>query len=546
MEKIINISLTKEGSKPEGSVSAGFRGEHKATALIFTPDSELLALIRATEAEGFEVVCRTDFALPSGEYFKGAEKEIEKISEPFYLTAPMTLSGLDGIAILSLLKKSGGEVVSELFKAQVKLSFEDSGLPYTPQAENESNKPTLDLAAFEQRVSEITELMEGKVAAVKGFADRSAAQLSRTVALADGLEQKTAEVEEKLQKGEFDGRDADTSAVANAVKGLAEGVGVEITDLSPLPHQVNLSLDKNLLAGTTFTDLPHIGYCRSDKTYPLVKGVSYLLKVKTKSGKQPLVVIEFPEWTSKTSPGYCFEASDTYSFDAFFSFDHLALFINLPAEDVLSAEICAAGDENLANLPVSVTTDGETQVYYTDQKGTVSFPSPSDMTLSAGKFYAIRASYNKDINKAFPTFSALKKKCDVEEWVHVDTITLSKDSKSVYVEKEPNGNPYNFKRLRVIITNPSVGSGNAYIAPSNQKSEFTASYYLLSHLKAYADLWIEFGYLWVKTYSGLGDYSQFQNCGKPISLDTIQNLRISGNGVILAGSTFEIWGVRNV
>jgi hypothetical protein len=192
---------------------------------------------------------------------------------------------------------------------------------------------------------------------------------------------------------------------------------------------------------------------------------------------------------------------------------------------------------DLSSVSVNVAdANGKVTTYKPNSDGIVEgigseYPTMS-ITNSIGA--EMVCEYNRDLNKT-----------DVADtWEHIETITTTEDTKSVYVEREPDGTRYNFKKLRVIITNADGGTANAYIAPTNAQSNWTASYYLLNHKMAIADLWLEFGYLWVETHSGLGDYSQFHNAGKPIPKESIDSLRVSGNGTILAGSTFEIWGVR--
>lgn len=135
-----------------------------------------------------------------------------------------------------------------------------------------------------------------------------------------------------------------------------------------------------------------------------------------------------------------------------------------------------------------------------------------------------------------------------DKWELIDTIVTTEDVKNVTVRNEPDGNPYNFKKLLVIIKNVTTGaSGNAYVQVQGYQSAWTASYYLLTHTNAMVYLAIEGDLAWVETHSGIGDYSQFHNYGKPLPIpkNTFDALQIKGNGTILTGTTFEIWGVRN-
>ena len=133
-------------------------------------------------------------------------------------------------------------------------------------------------------------------------------------------------------------------------------------------------------------------------------------------------------------------------------------------------------------------------------------------------------------------------------WELIDTIITTEDVKNVTVRNEPDGTPYNFKKLLVLIKNVTTGaSGNAYVQVQGYQSAWSPSYYLLTHTNAMVYLSIEGNLAWAETHSGLGDYSQFHNYGKPIPIpgNTFNTLLIKGNGTILTGTTFEIWGVRN-
>lgn len=581
MEKFINIPLTKEGAEATCKICAGFRGEHKATALIFTPDSELSSLIEAAEGEGFEVVCRTDFALISGEYFRGEEKSVDKISEPFYLTAPMTLSGLDGVAVVSLLKKSEGEVVNEFFKAQVKLCFEESGLPYkgyVPEKEQDPAEKTRE--KLEEIISEATTLMEGKIAAVKSFADRSATQLSRVNEIAGGLESKVAEVVEKLEKGEFDGKDgkdgkdADLSLVANALVGSAVGVELEISDLSPLPHEVELTLEKNLVAGVGFTDVEGTGYCCSNKTFLLKKGTSYRVKATTKSGT-PFkgVVIESFGWTAQSSPAYAYDSAEIFDFEAGYNTKKYAIYLFAPASEVGSVEIFALTEEDPLNKTVTVKMGGKTQVYLTDERGKVSLTSEgTSLTASAGELFGVRAAYKRDIGKAIPEvdgeFSpesdnpqsgkavakAVSGKADVENWELIETITLTDAVNAISKTAEPDGTPYCFAKMFIRTTVPKQTANESLRFHVNQyyaggiKNGISASWdaystFEIMPYKSNGGCRISRALLSQNTNS-FSNVVSLDNCTVEIGMPYTWLKILVNSGEIPIGTQIEIWGVR--
>ena len=104
--------------------------------------------------------------------------------------------------------------------------------------------------------------------------------------------------------------------------------------------------------------------------------------------------------------------------------------------------------------------------------------------------------------------------------------------------------------MKVFVTIPSGGSGNAYFnmvkrGTNGAGGNSSVAYYLLTHKNAYADFYIENGLGFIKTRSGTGDYSQYTNASGGIPMDYFYDLRVNGNGKILTGTTFEIWGVRN-
>lgn len=125
MERILNCILSFDSISPETPIFCGMQGEHRATALVMTPDDAFLSHIESRTEAGFQVYCRTDIHTPSGECIKGEEMEVSRISEPFWLTSDMTSSGLEITAVFHLiLRKENSE--SEMFKAQFPLIFEAS------------------------------------------------------------------------------------------------------------------------------------------------------------------------------------------------------------------------------------------------------------------------------------------------------------------------------------------------------------------------------------------------------------------------------------
>ncbi|MBR4973067.1 MAG: hypothetical protein IKY45_01225, partial [Clostridia bacterium] len=158
-----------------------------------------------------------------------------------------------------------------------------------------------------------------------------------------------------------------------------------------------------------------------------------------------------------------------------------------------------------------------------------------DSLTSSEKNAALSANMGKVLNET---------KADADKWERIANASLTEDVTSLIIQNEPDGTPYNFKKMKVFITMPSGGNGNAYFQIKNG-SNSSVAYFLLTHTKAYCEMYIEGGYAFAKTRSNTGEYSQFTNASSGVPMDCFNKVHIGANGTILAGTKFEIWGVRN-
>lgn len=155
MERILNYTLLENGVTPGEPILAGVQGEHRATALVISLDSDFSEVISKAQ-ENSNAFCRIDAVTAAGEFIEGEERPIDQISNPFYLTAPMTASGLDTVVLVRIILK-GDTAETVIYKAQIKLYYEPSvmSLVVTPKEKNQ-----VDI--FEQKAEEICSLIEEK------------------------------------------------------------------------------------------------------------------------------------------------------------------------------------------------------------------------------------------------------------------------------------------------------------------------------------------------------------------------------------------------
>lgn len=239
MEKILKVTLTPSGAEPSEPLCGGTRGEHRATALILTPDDELSeAILRAEESNG-DVSVKFDVVTEAGEFIPGEEREPSAISEPFYLTAPMTASGLDAVVLVRfIVKDAEGRLLRELYKAQIRLWFEDSfgeiTLPRvkkTPEAEMEAKAEEL-CELIEKKGRAANELLDLKAEQLAEQLRTASVQLKKCIEAGDKAESSTVMAEKSEARAELFATEAESNAKATAeaiksVGTLAERASME-------------------------------------------------------------------------------------------------------------------------------------------------------------------------------------------------------------------------------------------------------------------------------------------------------------------------------
>ncbi len=231
MEKIINYTLTAQGVFPAEPQFGGIQGEHRATALIFTPDEELLSTIERAQKDGFEVRYKVDTFTASGECFFGEEQDISLLSDPYYLTSDMTYSGLDTVTVLRLILKENHKVLNELYRAQIKLYYTASPISlFTSTSNKKTLLDSLDkkaeelLSNFEARAERANDLLEIKVASATEKVTATAKHLKRVTELAEQTEE-TRRVLEEGTEFVFMGGDSENRVQVESVLLAAHPVG---------------------------------------------------------------------------------------------------------------------------------------------------------------------------------------------------------------------------------------------------------------------------------------------------------------------------------
>lgn len=205
MENILKFTLSDSGVLPNQPVCAGVQGEHRATALVFEPDSKLKEDVESRISDSGQAVYRVDLVTAAGEVFSGEEKDFANIDEPFYLTSAMTESGLDTVAVFRLIIKQN-ENRTELYKAQIKLYFIPSPImPASRQKEKLSEAERLlkkaeeIFAVLDQKTARAEELIAVRTAAVSEIAARTAAQLNKVNELTAEIKNLKAILEQQAE-----------------------------------------------------------------------------------------------------------------------------------------------------------------------------------------------------------------------------------------------------------------------------------------------------------------------------------------------------------
>ena len=188
MEKIINYSIGLHKAFPEECLCGGVQGEHRATALFFSPDAELAEVIEAHRAEGTPVWLQIDAVTLSGELAETEKREGDNLFSPFYLTGKITSSGLDCIIVVRIFV--GGNKNWELCKAQMQLYFTPSpiGLGFSTEnkGQNDASKKADEIISeLTEKAEEIEQTLNAKVNAVRASSQSVSRHLKQVQEIAD-------------------------------------------------------------------------------------------------------------------------------------------------------------------------------------------------------------------------------------------------------------------------------------------------------------------------------------------------------------------------
>lgn len=296
MNDILNYTLGLNGVYPNAATCAGVQGDHNRTALVFNCDEELMSAVLEEEKKGYSVYFKIDVLNTAGETFCGNERSFEAVSEPFYLTSQMTLSGLDVSVLVRIIVKSGECIVKEVCNAVIPLYFKtvytaevnafvDGDLDIK-RVERAKNNALEELRRYEERLEK---LVESKIAMLNNLAASAAEHYKKSLSAADramtyadsaksayGEAKKTADfcdlkhnetqalaikAAESANNASLSERQIRTltdeyssilntvcSQTANSLKGNKYGNRVAIHDLSPLEHKIECTAEsKNIL-----------------------------------------------------------------------------------------------------------------------------------------------------------------------------------------------------------------------------------------------------------------------------------------------------------
>ncbi len=194
MEKILNYTLDLEGGSPTEPFCAGYQGEHRATAIIFTPTAKLSEEISKRQGAGSRFSVTTELLTEAGEIFSSEETDISALCEPFFITGDMSESGLDSKVIIRITETDINGNKAEFLRGDVSIYFL-SGRGYGSLSDKGSQ---VDL--IEEKTAEALILIEGKCAEAEGIVSEGIAemqrikasssdQLKKTVAAADEAEE---------------------------------------------------------------------------------------------------------------------------------------------------------------------------------------------------------------------------------------------------------------------------------------------------------------------------------------------------------------------
>ena len=217
MENILNYVLAADGISPKEPLCGGYQGEHRATALVFTPDEEFSKRLSEIAATGSRLSVRIDFITEAGEVFFGQERSIDAISEPYFISGEMSASGLDSKAILKITETDQNGNLTELLRVTAPIYFmAGEGFVTNPDQREEVDmieKKTAELLAFiEEKCSEVAETLSEGTAQMREIQATSADQLKKTLAAKEAAEDLASEAERSMSISKKAGEDALTEA----------------------------------------------------------------------------------------------------------------------------------------------------------------------------------------------------------------------------------------------------------------------------------------------------------------------------------------------
>ncbi len=170
MEKILNYTLDIGGIFPTEPLCGGYQGEHRATAICFSPTEELLDELSSRQAVGSVFSVKTEFITEAGEIFS-AEQDLSRLSEPFFITSDMSQSGLDSVVMLIITETDIKGDRAEFLRASAELYFL-AGRGYGQEVDR---KCEADLIA--QKTAEALLAIEGKCAEAEGATAEGVAKM---------------------------------------------------------------------------------------------------------------------------------------------------------------------------------------------------------------------------------------------------------------------------------------------------------------------------------------------------------------------------------
>jgi hypothetical protein len=205
MEKIINYTLDLGGISPCEPNCIGYQGEHRATAVVFTPANGLLEKISEQEAKGSKFSVSVEFITEAGEIFSSDEADVSAISEPFFISGDMSEAGLDSKIIVKITETDMNGEISEFLRATAQVYFL-SGRGYGREFDKNrevdliKEKTAAALSLIEGKCAEAEGIVSDGVSRVQKIQQTSADQLKKTLAAAENTERLANETKEAAEQ----------------------------------------------------------------------------------------------------------------------------------------------------------------------------------------------------------------------------------------------------------------------------------------------------------------------------------------------------------